>query len=402
LNGEEQKKGDIAATNRLLAVIRGEDTSIDREGPDQQREPPPEGSSLRSEKKTKKRRSFSLFAKRTIGLDVGSHTVKCVQLERRGFNRVELVEAKAAEVRTEPGGQEGKDGTSARLSAIKKVMEDMPFHRARVVTAVGGVSTAIRQVELPKMSSKELSSSINLWARNYIPFDMKEVQLDYQVFGFDRPSRKIRLILVAVIKQYFQQHIDLLHQADIEPALVDINPLAVMNALLFNDEIGGGRCTIVLDVGDRNTTLSIYSETDQYFVRNLMVSGSDFTRDIQQRLGLPYRDAERYKQGELVFGEKEPDKLIEIIRPSLDTLIKEVRRSLTYYENQTKTTGFGQIILTGGGAEMEGFPEYLGGDLGLPVKVFDPFKQVEVRQVGIPRAPSQFALAFGLALRESK
>ncbi len=402
---EERTRKDIAATNQLLEVIRGERTALNLETPDEDehiiRESEP---SFHFEKKTKKRHAFSLFSKRTIGLDVGSHTIKCVHVEKRGPNRVELVQADAVEVPPDARDPGTEDGATARVRAIKHLMEGIPSHKAKIVTSVGGVSTAIRQVELPKMSGKELSSSINLWARNYIPFDVKEVQLDYQVFGFDKSTRKIRLLLVAVIRDHIQQHIKLLHQADIDPVLVDVNPLAVMNAFLFNEKIGDGQSIIVLDVGDRNTTLCIYSETDPYFVRNLMVSGNDFTRDLQRRLALPYGDAERYKRGELLFPEKEgvPGKLVEIIRPSLDALTKEVRRSLTYYENQTKTRGFSQIVLTGGGAQMEGFADYLGRDLGLPVKALDPFTQVETGEVSLPGPASQFALALGLALREVK
>ena len=377
---DEKKKRDIAATNQLLEVIRGEKADLELDAPNVDEKTPvgPEPT-MYGERPRKKRVPFSFFARRTVGLDVGSHTVKCVYLEKKGFNRVALLHAEALKIGSSEKDGEGEEGNNAQVRAI-------------------------RQVELPKMSAKELSSSVNLWARNYMPFDIKEVQLDYQVFGFDRSSRKIRLILVAVIKDHIQQHIELLHEADVDPVLVDVNPLAVMNALLFNEEVEDDRCVVLLDVGDRNTTLCIYSETAPYFVRNLMISGNDFSRDIQRKLALPYGDVERYKRGELVIpeGKEAQAKLIDIIRPSLDALIKEVRRSLTYYENQTKTTGFSEIVLTGGSAHMEGLAQYMGENLGLPVKILDPFKHVETRDMSFSGPASQFALAVGLALREYK
>lgn len=401
---DEEKKKDIDATNQLLAVIRGERTAMDVIPPDVGEQKPPPEPVLQFEGKGKRRFPFPSLAKRTVGLDVGSHTIKCILLEKRGFNRVELLHAEAVEISPEAGSRESGDGTDVKVNAIRKAMERIPVHRSKVVTSVGGVSTAIRQVELPRMSGKELSSSVNLWSRNYIPFDIKEVQLDYQVFGFDKSSRKIRLILVAVIKDHIQQHVDLLHEANIDPVLIDVNPLAVMNALLFNEEIGEDEWIIVLDVGDRNTTLCIYSEAGQYFVRNLMISGNDFTRDIQRNLALPYGDAERYKRGELIAPERGGDSrsLVEIIKPSLDALIKEVRRSLTYYENQARTKGFSQIILTGGSAQMKGLAQYLGENLGLPIKIFDPFTRIETGEFTVPGPVSQFALAVGLALRDHK
>jgi type IV pilus assembly protein PilM len=402
---DEKKKKEIAATNQLLEVIRGEKAALEEKVPalDEQ-QPLEERPAVYVERKRRRRFPFSLFSRKTIGLDVGSHTIKSVYLEKKGFNRVELLGAEAVEVSQFESNQGAEEVTDAQVRAIKQIMENMPSHRAKVVTSLGGVSTAVRQVELPKMSAKELSSSINLWARNYMPFDIKEVQLDYQVFGFDRNSRKIRLILVAVIKDHIQRHIGVLHEANIDPVLVDINPLAVMNAFLFNEEGVDDQCIVLLDVGEHNTTLCIYSEQDQYFVRNLMISGNDFTRDLQRRLGLPSGDVERYKRGEIILGEKNDTspKLVEIIRPSLDALIKEVRRSLTYYENQTRTRGFSQIVLTGGSVQMEGFAEYLGQNLGLPVRVLDPFKEIDMGEVSIPGPPSQFALAVGLALREQR
>jgi type IV pilus assembly protein PilM len=403
---DDKKKRDIAATNQLLEVIRGEKATLEGEGPDldEQGTAADEKPAVYVEKRRKRRSGFSLFATRTVGLDVGSHTIKCVCLEKRGLKHVALLGVEAVEISQFESHQQDENGADAQVRAIRHVMENIRSHRAKVVSSVGGVSTAVRQVELPKMSAKELSSSINLWARNYMPFDIKEVQLDYQVFGFDRNSRKIRLILVAVIKDYVQKHIDVLHEAHIDPVLVDVNPLAVMNVFLFNEETRDDQCIIVLDVGDRNTTLCIYSEQDQYFVRNLMISGNDFTRDIQRGLGLPYGDVERYKRGEIVVGEKNgpSPKLIDVIKPSMDALIKEVRRSLTYYENQTRTRGFSQIVLTGGSVQMEKFADYLGENLGLPVKILDPFKEIGVGEISIPGPPSQFALAVGLALREHK
>jgi type IV pilus assembly protein PilM len=401
----EEKEKDIAATNQLLEVIRGDKASLELETPEPEESPDETpDQAVYQQKEHKGHQALSPFARRTVGLDVGSHTVKCVFLQKKGFNRVELVHAEAVRISVTEKQREKEGGTNAQVRAIREAMQGIPSHRAKVVTSVGGVSTAIRQIELPKMSAKELSSSVSLWARNYMPFDIKEVQLDYQVFGFDRSTRKIRLLLVAVIKDYIQQHIELLHEASIDPVLVDVNPLAVMNAIIFNEEIEDDQCTIVLDVGDRNSTLCIYSETAQYFVRNLMISGDDFTRDIQRKLTLPYGDVEHYKRGEMapVKTAETSTNLIDVIRPSMDALIKEVRRSLTYYENQTKRSGFSQIVLTGGSVQMEGFADYLGESLGLPVKVFDPFKHIDTRDFSLPGPPSQFALAVGLALREHK
>ena len=166
--------------------------------------------------------------------------------------------------------------------------------------------------------------------------------------------------------------------------------------MLIQEVVPGGLVWI-MDIGDKNTTLSVYSEAGQYFVRNIMISGNDFTDDIMRGNGLSYADAEKFKRNEDSVG------LIETIKPSLDNLVREVRRSLTFYENQTKIKGFSTVILTGGSALLTGLDGYLGTELGLPVRRLNPFRKINVGQASL-LAPfgddlCKLALAVGLAIR---
>jgi len=391
-----ERKKDIAATNRLLRVIRGEG---DFESSPRQPEPPrqeratPERLPL-PEKKV--RESVGLLSKKTLGLDIGSHSVKCVQLEKRGAGAYRLLSIDACEIAPE-GVDLGEDPKKLTVAAIKKAIERINLRRTAVITAIGGVSTAIRQIELPFMTEKELASAIKWEARNYIPFDINDVELDYQVIHTSRASNKLDIILVSVIKDFVRYHVEVLQEIPIEPQIIDVNPLALVNAVTFNEEIERDQFVVLMDIGDKNTTLSIYGEEGQYFVRNIMISGNDFTDDIMRGNGLSYRDAERFKKSQ------DSVDLIEAIKPSLDNLVREVRRSLTFYENQTKIRGFSTIILTGGSAPLKGLDRYLSAELGLPVRILNPFRKIDVERAStltsFENDLSQWALAVGLAIR---
>jgi len=392
-----EKDKDIAATNRLLEVIRGkrdfESPPVDSEPP-QREEAKPERSPIPEKKKS--RDSFGLLSKKTLGLDIGSHSVKCVQLERRGAGAYRLLSVGAREIAPE-GIDLEEDPKKMTVSAIKKAIEGINLKKTAIITAIGGVSTAIRQIELPFMTERELASAIKWEARNYIPFDINDVELDYQIINTSKVSNKLDIILVSVIKDFVRYHIELLREIPVEPQIIDVNPLALVNAVMFNEEIERDEFVVLMDIGDKNTTLSIYGEECQYFVRNIMISGNDFTDDIMRGNGLSYPDAERFKKGEDSVG------LIETIKPSLDNLVREVRRSLTFYENQTKIKGFSTIILTGGSALLRGLDGYLSTELGLPVKILNPFRKINVEQTSL-LAPfgndlSKLALAVGLAIR---
>jgi len=307
-----------------------------------------------------------------------------------------IVSAGMSEV-TPEGVDLGGDPRDATISAIRKAIGGLNLKKTAVVTAIGGVSTAIRQIELPFMTEKELASAIKWEARNYIPFDINDVELDYQILNTSKVSNRLVIILVSIIKDFIRYHIDLLREIPLDPQIVDVNPLALVNAVLFNEDIEKDEFVVLIDVGDKNTTLSIYSEEGQYFVRNIMISGNDFTDDIMRGNGISYADAERFKKNE-----DSPD-LIEIIKPSLDNLIREVRRSLTFYENQAKIKGFSKIVLTGGSSPLNGLDRYLSAELGLPVRILDPFRKIDVEDASLlapfGRGVSSLALAVGLALR---
>jgi type IV pilus assembly protein PilM len=392
-----EKEKDIAATNRLLEVIRGkgdfESSPLDSEPPQQERVEPER---LPIPEKKKTRNSFGLLSRKTLGLDIGSHSVKCVQLEKKGTGAYRLLAVGASEIAPE-GIDLEEDPKKITVSAIKKTIEGINLRKTAIITAIGGVSTAIRQIELPFMTEKELSSAIKWEARNYIPFDINDVELDYQIINTSKASKKLDIILVSVIKDFVRYHVELLREIPIEPHIIDVNPLALVNAVMFNEEIDGDEFVVLIDIGDKNTTLSIHGEEGQYFVRNIMISGNDFTDDIMRGNGLSYTDAEQFKKNQDSVG------LIDTIKPSLDNLVREVRRSLTFYENQTKIKGFSTIILTGGSAPLKGLDGYLSAELGLPVEILNPFRKIDVEQASM-LAPFEndlckLSLAVGLAIR---
>jgi type IV pilus assembly protein PilM len=366
---------------------------MDRE-PARQEGAEPNGLPIPERKKAQK--SFSLFSNRTLGLDIGSHSVKCVQLEKRGVEAYRLLSVGAFEVAPEGINLE-EDPRKAIVLAIRKAIEGINPKRTAIVTAIGGVSTAIRQIELPFMSEKELASAIKWEARNYIPFDINDVELDYQIINTSKTSNRLDIILVSIIKDFVRYHLELLREIPIDPQIIDVNPLALVNAVLFNEEIERDEFVVLMDIGDKNTTLSVYSEEGQYFVRNIMISGNDFTDDIMKGNGVSYADAEKFKRDEDSVG------LIETIKPSLENLVREVRRSLTFYENQAKIKGYSKIFLTGGSAPLKGLDGYLSTELGLPVEILNPFRKINVQQASL-LSPfgndlCKLALAVGLAIR---
>jgi type IV pilus assembly protein PilM len=332
-------------------------------------------------------------AKSVIGLDIGSYSVKLVHLSRRGggFHLLAGVE----EEFFDPGGADpGKV-----VEAIREVFRRAglkPGRGPEVVTSVGGSETAIKQVEFPPLTEAELRSSVKWQAKKYLPFGAESAVLEYQILGKDKKSKSMSVLLAAVTKTHLDEHQQLLEKTGIEPTIVDLDPLAMMNAFLATQDLVEDKAVMVLDLGASKTTLNMFSLNGLFFTRETPLSGHRLTSELQGKLNLKYEEAEKIKREGDSGG-----KLLDILKEPLKQLTYEIRRSLSYYENRTGGKDFHKLYLAGGGSRLPNFASHLQSTLGVSVEELNPFKGAEVEAEGEePRAAApQLALAFGLAMR---
>jgi type IV pilus assembly protein PilM len=331
--------------------------------------------------------------KSVVGLDIGSHSVKLVHLAHEN-GTFELLAGLAEQCPPSPEG----DGNAGVIATIGEL-----FRRAGlrpggvdVITAVSGAGTAIKQVEFPLLTDEELKSSLQWQAGKRLPFRPEEAVLDYQVMFRDEEAEKMFVLLTAVTRIHLAEHLDLLKKLGIDPPIIDLGPLALANALLAVEEPADDSALVILDLGASRTILNIFSPGGLFFTRDIDVSGTKFTRAIQEHLQVGYDEAEQVKKD---GSEKE---LLEILTNPLDQLIYEIRRALTYYENRHGTGGFPKLYLAGGGARLAGLSGYLYAKLGMDIEELDPLMKLNIpegKKSETDIAP-QLTMAVGLAMRK--
>lgn len=333
----------------------------------------------------------ALFSKSMLGLDIGSHTIKSVQLEKTqaGFKLVSL-----SVVEIDSASPEAKDYKLKKIVSIQKALKDIKLNQVKIVGGVGGAGITVRQIKLPSMSEEELASSIKWELQRYIPYSVKEVEVDFQVLRSDENTMDVLAVIVP--NDLLNAYKSLMHSLQIKPAITDVEPLALMNSVLDTTDLEEDEVVILFDIGANTSTLNIYTEMGEYFVHYVPVSGNSFTREIQQNYQLEYLEAEAHK--------KMGQGVVEVIKPALDIMIHDVRKTLTFYKNQTSVKGFSQIILTGGNVYIPGLDRYLADELDLRVKVFDPFENITFDKNVFPpetlnKVSYQLSLAIGLAKR---
>lgn len=335
--------------------------------------------------------------KSLIGLDIGSRTIKAVELTREGHGFV-MTGYGQTEVLSE----------EQRPDAILEVLRDNSFHTKRVVTAVYGKSVIVRYLSMTRMPDEDLRNAIRYEADKYIPFDVEDVVMDSQALPDDQlgdgNENEMRVLLVAVKRALIDDHVSLLNGLGLQPTIIDVDSFAVGNA--FELARGGAfyeedtdRAIALLDIGANKTNINIFYGGTSYFTREIYLAGDDFTHAIGKRLGLDVDTAEARKRDP---GEH-PEEVMEAVMPSFDDLANEILLSFDYFENQFDRE-VEEVYLSGGGARMQGIEEALERTLNRPTHRWDPTDGIEIHEGTVDGEfvaynAGQLAVAVGLASR---
>jgi type IV pilus assembly protein PilM len=314
------------------------------------------------------------------GLDVGTESVKAVRLRHHG-DRVQLVGVALADIDYPSANRTDTDpdANAARVTAIKSVLETSGTDispSSQVVTAVEGPSVSVKHVTFPKMPGPSLAESIGWEAKKHVPFGSSEFVLDFQPLPRESrdPENEMHVLLAAVEQRHIDRHIGLMVEAGIEPTAVDIVPLALINELEAEKLLNEGAVASV-EIGAGTLSVAIYRNGGLLLVRSVR---------------MPARPTGAAQEG--------PDERAKWLAFAL----KEVQRSLAFYNTETGRHGIEKIYMSGGRALSEGIVDRFSESLNIPAVVLNPLEVLENTAVDIEELKSQgprFALAMSLARR---
>lgn len=342
--------------------------------------------------------------KSVAGLDVGSSSVKMVELEGKS-NNLNLVSLGFENL----PGDTIIDGQIMELNTVSDVIQSVCTNNQvsadRVVTGVSGHSVIIKNIVLPPMSREELEESIDWHAEEHIPYDLADVSLDYQVVS---ESADATHVLIAACKR---ERIDNIKQAiqlsGRQPVVIDVDTFALQNCYEVNYQPSDSQVVTLLNIGASTMNVNIVKGTRSLFTRDITVGGSQFTDVLQRSLGLNFQQAEAVKRGvsHAVDGVEERD-IQALISNVTEIVANEIQKTFDFYratteDNQTKVQ---KILISGGGSKLNGLAQELSRRLELPVEVLNPFRSINVdsRKFDpdyLNEIMPEMAVAVGLAVR---
>jgi type IV pilus assembly protein PilM len=341
--------------------------------------------------------------KNLVGLDIGSSSVKAVELVRKGAN-LQLLNLGFEDLQTDTI----VDGQIMELNNVSNVIAsifaEQRIRTTRVAAGVSGHSVIVKNIVLPQMSEEELQESFSWHAEEHIPFDIADVNLDYELTGNSSDSLSVLLAAcksdkIANVKQAIQL-------AGKQPVVIDVDAFALQNCYEVNYQPRAGEIVALLNIGASTMNINILNGTRSVFARDASVGGSQYTSLLQKELGLSYEQAEAVKRGQPLPEGIEPRPIQPIIETVSDILALEVRKTMDFFRATAEEgqQSIQKILIAGGGSKLPGLADYLSRRFEIPVEVFDPFRQIQVDEKRF--APEymkeivpEMAIAVGLALR---
>jgi type IV pilus assembly protein PilM len=345
-------------------------------------------------------------SKAVVGLDIGSSAVKAVELKPvgKGF--------RVAAFGSEPVPQDAiVDGAiidaGAVADSIRRVFENNKAFKAKDVCAsLSGNAVIVKKITLPVMTESELGESIYWEAEQYIPFDIQDVNLDYQILdpGTGPDSRgSMEVLLVAAKKEKIGDYTGVIAQAGRAPVIVDVDAFALQNAYEVNYGLEGAHVVVLLNAGASAININILQGDQSVFTRDISIGGNAYTEAVQKELDLPFDAAEQLKKGIPVdgasFEEAQP-----VLRAVTENVLLEIQKTFDFFKATAASEQIDRIMLSGGASRVDGFRDMLNERIGAPVEEFDPFRAIVWDGKKVGGDPTEHAataaVAVGLALRK--
>jgi type IV pilus assembly protein PilM len=347
--------------------------------------------------------AFLKRSKPLVGLDIGSSGIKAVELtkSKNGYQVTGIAH--------EPLGPDAVvDGAimdaPAVADCIKRMFTNGKLKPKGVATGVSGHSVIVKRVVVAAVTPTEVQAAIQFDAEQYIPFDISEVNLDYQLVGpgaaaSDEPGMEV--VLVAAKKDKIQNHTNVISLAGRTPDVVDIDAFALQNTFEANYSALPNATIALLNIGASLMNINISKGGVPLFIRDVSVGGNQYTDILQKELQLSFQEAEDLKLGK--SGGPEAEMVHQLLESITDMLIMEVQKTFDFFRETYPSETISRILISGGTSHMLGLAERIQETFSCPTEIMDPFKSIKVGMgvdlYKVSTLGPALAVAVGLALR---
>ena len=317
-----------------------------------------------------------------VGIDIGSNSVKLVQLEEtKGGHSLKAFGS--FELERETIYEDNIEKPEVIVNAIRTLVSTENISTKNAVVAIPGRAVVIKKITLPASSEYDVGDLLSIEAEQYIPFDVSEAALDYHIISEsetieDDEDAQREVLLIAAEQEKVNDYKSLVEEAGLNPIVVDVDVFAIENGYELNYGVDEDAVIALIDAGAGVTSVNILEEGITTFTRDINCGGDVITFTIRDELEIDVEMAEQLKKGAVMEGIS-PLKIKGIIIEALEELCSEVSNSFELFR-ETSEAAIEKILLTGGTAKIEGIDKFMSGKLEIPVEIANSFRKIEVNE----------------------
>lgn len=345
---------------------------------------------------------MALFGrKQTVGLDIGSGLIKMVSISHRSGEPV-LTKVAFTSVVDDAIVEGEVVDTGIVTDAIRGLLAAAAIKTKAVVTAVGGRDVIIKKVTMDRMKESEARDMIRWEAEQHVPFDMDNVELDFQILDPDGEGLQMTVLLVAAKRELVESKVSLLGDVGLAPTIIDVDAFALHNAFELNYPDAMSGVVGLVNIGHETTNVNILDAGVPVLTRDIPVGTRRFREDMQRERGITAEEADQILQG---FERH------EMLDPFLESRGEElavgIERAAAFLQSSSRSSsGLSQLFTTGGGARIPGLNRVLADRLRLPVQLANPLERLQVADgvfdtMSVDEVAPLLMLPVGLALRKA-
>ena len=350
---------------------------------------------------------FAMRKRLLVGIDIGTHSIKVVRLKQKGQG-YQLLNFGIMPLRPETIVNGNIAEAEAIVEAVRNLIRIEKIKAKEVATAVSGQSVIVKRIRVPQMTEQELNDAIQGEAEQHIPFEIADVNIDFQVLPAAREEEEhadnqMDVLLVAAKKDKIRDYTSLLTAAGLNPVVVDIAVFALENEY----EVATGQeasVVALVDIGATTMNINILKGGTTLFQRDIAIGGQRYTAAIQKELQVSYEEAEALKMGVGLTEKHNQAEVLAVMAGVSEEIAGEIQRSFEFFRTTAADEVIDTMVISGGCAKIKGLDRFLSHHLGLPVSVANPFRGLYYNEKAFDpeylRDMSPVAaVSLGLALR---
>jgi type IV pilus assembly protein PilM len=337
-----------------------------------------------------------------FGVDIGSRTIKLAEvLEKKAERSLSKLAMANIPMGTIVEGRIREPEVVA--DTIKDLVKKEKIKTDNVATSISGYSVIIERIVVGAMSDEELHDRIQYEAEQYIPFDVEDVNIDFEILGeHETNPNQMNVMLVAAKKEVINEYVEVLEMADLNPCVIDVDVFA-LERVFEQGYLEEEKSVALVDIRANKLNVNIVKNNISAFTRDVAVGGEEITREIAANLDCSLEEAEEIKLGRGADKMSKED-YQQIVTSFISKWCREIRRVIDFYYSTSPDEDIKQILLSGGATQTPGFFEHLAAETSVTVEALDPFKALDINKKShdmedIKRMAPQAAICVGLATR---